>query len=76
MAELQRLENAWFVDNPAMERQVGRSRADHGQGSVRVYVRDGDAARHVPARARRVAFAEGPGGQALAVFADPLGSNE
>jgi hypothetical protein len=76
MAELQRLRVAWFVDSPATERQVGPSRAHHGQASVRVYLREGDAARQVPAGARRVAFAEEPGGQALAVFAEPLGGNE
>jgi hypothetical protein len=43
MAELQRLGVAWFVDGPVTERQVGSSRAHHGQASVRVYLREGDA---------------------------------
>jgi hypothetical protein len=74
MAELQRLGVAWFVDGPISERQVGSSRAHQGQASVRVYLREGDAARHVPPGARRVAFAEGSDGRAVAVFAEPLAS--
>ena len=73
MAELQRLGVAWFVDGPVTERQVGSSRAHHGQASVRVYLREGDAARDVPPGARRIAFAEGSDGPAVAVFAEPLG---
>ena len=59
MVELERLGVPWFVADPALARQVGTSRAHDGQASSRLYLREGDAAREVPAGAERVAFVEG-----------------
>jgi hypothetical protein len=58
MAELQRLGVPWFLDDPGMVRQFGPSRAHEGQASLRLFVREGDAARGVPDSARRVAFVD------------------
>jgi hypothetical protein len=58
MVELQRLDVPWFVDNTGLARQVGPARADDGQATLRLFVREGDAAREVPDGARRVAFVE------------------
>jgi hypothetical protein len=58
MLELQRLDVPWFVDNPGLVRQVGQTRADEGQASLRLFVREGDAAREVPDGARRIAFVD------------------
>ena len=58
MVELQRLRVPWFVEDPGLVRQVGPKRADEGQASLRLFVREGDAAREVADGARRVAFVE------------------
>jgi len=58
MVELQRLHVPWFVDIPGLVRQVGPQRAYEGQASLRLFVREGDAAREAVDGARRVAFVE------------------
>jgi hypothetical protein len=58
MVELQRLDVAWFVEDPGLVRQVGPERASEGGASLRLFVREGDAAREVEDGARRVAFVE------------------
>jgi hypothetical protein len=60
MAELQRLGVPWFVDDGGMVRQLGNARRySPGDASVRLFLREGDAARLVPDGARRVAFVDG-----------------
>jgi hypothetical protein len=59
MAELQRLGVPWFVDDEGMARQLGDTRAYAGGATVRLFLREGDAAREIPPGTRRVAFAEG-----------------
>lgn len=59
MVELQRLGVPWFADDPVLLRQVGPSREHDGSASVRLFVREGDAARQVPPGAERVAFVDG-----------------
>ncbi|MGH9248760.1 MAG: hypothetical protein ACRD0W_04480 [Acidimicrobiales bacterium] len=60
MAELQRLGVPWFVDDAGMVRQLGTARRySPGDASVRLFLREGDAARQVPEGARRVAFVDG-----------------
>jgi hypothetical protein len=71
MLELERLGVPWFVDDPGQLRQVG-DRAYDGDASVRLFIREGDAAREAPPGADRIAFAEGPGDMAVAVFTVPL----
>jgi hypothetical protein len=58
MVELQHLDVPWFVEDPGLVRQVGPARAYEGQASLRLFVREGDAAHHIPDGARRVAFAD------------------
>ena len=58
MVELQRLHVPWFVEIPGLVRQVGPQRAYEGQASLRLFVREGDAAREAADGARRVAFVE------------------
>jgi hypothetical protein len=58
MVELQRLDVPWFVEEPGLVRQVGPERAYEGQASLRLFVREGDAAREAADRGRRVAFVE------------------
>lgn len=77
MLELQRLGVPWFVDEAGQVRQVGDTRAYDGDASVRLFIREGDAARTVPDGARRVAFVEalsGPEAQELAGLEDDLRS--
>jgi hypothetical protein len=71
MLELERLGVAWFVEDPGQLRQVG-DRAHDGDASVRLLIREGDAARLAPPGADRIAYAEGPGDMAVAVFTVPL----
>jgi hypothetical protein len=71
MLELERLGVPWFVDEPGQLRQVG-DRAHDGGASVRLFIREGDQARRTPPGAERVAYAEGPGDSAVAVFTEPL----
>jgi hypothetical protein len=71
MLELERLGVPWFVDDPGQLRQVG-DRAYEGDASVRLIIREGDAAREAPPGANRIAFAEAPGDKAVAVFTVPL----
>jgi hypothetical protein len=60
MAELQRLGVPWFVDDGGIVRQVGAARRySPGDASVRLFLREGDAARQVPDGIRRVAFVDG-----------------
>jgi hypothetical protein len=58
MVELQRLDVPWFVEDPGLVRQVGPERAYERQATLRLFVREGDAAREVEDGARRVAFVE------------------
>jgi hypothetical protein len=58
MVELQRLDVPWFVEDPGLVRQVGPERAYEGGASLRLFVREGDAAREVEDGARRAAFVE------------------
>jgi hypothetical protein len=58
MAELQRLGVPLFLADPGMVRQFGPTRAHEGEASLRLFVREGDAARSGPDGARRVAFVE------------------
>jgi hypothetical protein len=58
MLELERLGVPWFVDEAGQVRQVGDTRAYDGDASVRLFIREGEAARTVPEGARRVAFVE------------------
>jgi hypothetical protein len=46
------------VDEAGQVRQVGDTRAYDGDASVRLFIREGEAARTVPEGARRVAFVE------------------
>jgi hypothetical protein len=71
MLELERLGVPWFVDDPGQLRQVG-DRAYEGDASVRLIIREGDAAREAPPGADRIAYAEAPGDKAVAVFVEPL----
>lgn len=71
MLELERLGIPWFVDDPGQLRQVG-DRAYEGDASVRLIIREGDAAREAPPGADRIAYAEAPGDKAVAVFVEPL----
>ena len=71
MLELERLGVSWFVDEPGQLRQVG-DRAYEGGASVRLFMREGDAARRTPPGAERIAYAEGPGDMAVAVFTERL----
>jgi hypothetical protein len=60
MAELQRLGVPWFVDDGGIVRQLGTARRySPGDASVRLFLREGDAARQVPDGVRRVAFVDG-----------------
>lgn len=72
MLELERLGVPWFVDDAGQVRQVGDERAYDGDASVRLFIGEGDGARHVPPGARRVAYAEGQGDMDVAVFTEPL----
>jgi hypothetical protein len=77
MLELERLGVPWFVDDAGQVRQVGDTRAYDGDASVRLFIREGDAARTVPDGARRVAFVEalsGPEARELATLEDDLRS--
>jgi hypothetical protein len=58
MQELQRLDVPWFVEEPGLVRQVGAERAYEGAASVRLFVREGDAAREVLDGVQRVAFVD------------------
>jgi hypothetical protein len=58
MVELQRLDVPWFVEEPGQVRQLGPERTYKGQASVRLFVREGDAAREAPDGAQRVAFVD------------------
>jgi hypothetical protein len=58
MVELQRLGVPWFVEEPGLVRQVGPGRAYEGAASLRLFVREGNAAREVEDGVRRVAFVE------------------
>jgi hypothetical protein len=58
MVELQRLDVPWFVEDPGLVRQVGPERRYDGQASLRLFVREGDAAREPLDGARRVAFVD------------------
>jgi hypothetical protein len=69
MAELQRLDVPWFLADPGMVRQFGPSHSHEGQASLRLFVREGDAARSIPDGARRVAFVEALGGMEAAELA-------
>jgi hypothetical protein len=71
MLQLERLGVTWFVDDPGQLRQVG-DRAYEGDASVRLFIREGDAAREAPPGADRIAYAEGPGDMAVAVYTVPL----
>lgn len=71
MLELERLGVTWFVDDPGQLRQVG-DRAHEGDASVRLFIREGEAAREARGGADRIAYAEGPGDMAVAVFTVPL----
>ena len=60
MAELQRLGVPWFAEDEGIIRQVGAGRRyTPGDASVRLFLREGDAARQVPDGVRRVAFVDG-----------------
>ena len=60
MAELQELGVPWFVDDEGLVRQLGPARRySSGDASMRLFLREGDAARQVPDGARRVAFVDG-----------------
>jgi len=60
MAELQELGVPWFVDDEGLVRQLGPARRySPGDASVRLFLREGDAARQVTDGARRVAFVDG-----------------
>jgi hypothetical protein len=60
MAELQELGVPWFVDDEGLVRQLGPARRySPGDASVRLFLREGDAARRVTDGARRVAFVDG-----------------
>jgi hypothetical protein len=77
MLELERLGVPWFVDDAGQVRQVGDTRDYEGDASVRLFIREGDAARTVPGGARRVAFVEalsGPEARELARLEDDLRS--
>jgi hypothetical protein len=58
MVELQRLDVPWFVEDAGLVRQVGPERRYDGQASLRLFVREGDAAREPLDGARRVAFVD------------------
>ena len=71
MLELERLGVAWFVDDPGQLRQVG-DRVYEGDASVRLFISEGEAAREASPGADRIAYAEGPGDLAVAVYTVPL----
>jgi hypothetical protein len=63
MAELQELGVPWFVDDEGLVRQLGPARRySPGDASVRLFLREGDAARQGTDGARRVAFVDGTNG--------------
>ena len=82
MSALQRLDVPFFVDDAGMARQLGPKRAWHpgAEASVRLSMRERDAARDIPEGARRIAFFDGQsagtfpeyGRITVALFTEPL----
>lgn len=75
MSELQRLGVPWYTDDTVTLRQVGPSRELDGkaEASVRLYLREGEAAREEPPGAERIAFYEGETDLlTLGIFVEPL----
>lgn len=68
--ELERLGVSWFVDEHGLAKQLGPSRLYSGGASVRLFLREGDAARETPPGVRRVAFVEGLNSVESAELAD------
>src|SRR5918994_1556188 len=68
--ELERLGVSWFVDVHGLAKQLGPSRLYSGGASVRLFLREGNAARETPPGVRRVAFVEGLNSVESAELAD------
>ncbi|CAN5835290.1 hypothetical protein BH24ACT3_BH24ACT3_15770 [soil metagenome] len=62
MAELQRRDVPFLVDDPGMVRQLGPVREFEGEAEARIFHETGDAALTTPPGTRRVAFHEGLAG--------------
>ena len=58
MAELQALGVPFFVDDDGLARQLGDTRTYDGDASLRLHIREGEAAREPLEGTRRVAFVE------------------